>query len=357
MKVFHMPVTDIPSLQLTDSKAREYSVSLHYEDEVKKLEFKYDETAVNEFMFERSDFAFSGAEEHHYFGVVKNNNYYWETFSKGALGAQKPNVFWEKFANPMYIDESKGTQYSFHESINLLFAIPLYWHWFNEDLPLFKYMLENGNKIITNKLNTWQLESLEYLDIPKGLHIEIDTPATVFNTSDIHTFSYPSVSYRGKGAAWVPLWLKETLVPTTKETGKRVYIGRGEAKARVVENEEDIVSMLKPLGFDCILNSSSLTMEEKLNLFHSADVVISPTGGNLTHVHAMRPGTKVIDFNHSFEVNEECGWNNIGTAVGVDWHTFIAETGSANERSKPKNKNLIPDLDLLMKVLKRLDIC
>jgi len=91
-----------------------------------------------------------------------------------------------------------------------------------------------------------------------------------------------------------------------------------------------------------------MSLQQKIDMFASADVVVSPTGAGLTHTHAMKPGSTVIDFNHSFEVPEECGWNNIGDVCGLNWNTFAAETlDMPIERPKPKNSHMRVDIDTL----------
>ena len=60
----------------------------------------------------------------------------------------------------------------------------------------------------------------------------------------------------------------------------------------------------------------------------------------------------MIDFNHSFEVAEECGWNNIADVCDLNWHTLEAETGVIpEERPKPKNAHMKIDISRLREAL------
>ena len=59
----------------------------------------------------------------------------------------------------------------------------------------------------------------------------------------------------------------------------------------------------------------------------------------------------VIDFNHKFLLADEHWYNNIGSALGVNWRTIGAITGARNKRPRERNRNLILQLDLLEKVL------
>ena len=96
---------------------------------------------------------------------------------------------------------------------------------------------------------------------------------------------------------------------------------------------------------------SGMSLQQKLDMFATADVVVSPTGAGLTHTHAMKPGSTVIDFNHSFEVSEECGWNNIAVPCSLNWHTFVAETTKMSDRPKKKNSHMRVDINKLRETL------
>ena len=96
---------------------------------------------------------------------------------------------------------------------------------------------------------------------------------------------------------------------------------------------------------------SGMSLQQKLDMYATADVVISPTGAGLTHTHAMKPESTVIDFNHPFEVTEECGWNNIAIPCNLNWHTFEAITTSMSDRPKLKNSHMRVDIDKLRKTL------
>lgn len=355
MKVLSTPNTDIPNIEHVSKKLRQYEVTLH-DGEPRKYCFSYQEAPVNEYIF-KGDFAISGANFHHYYGVIKGNNFYSSGFSKFHSYIKRGNsAFWTHIGNQFDLDLSGKQIFEYNTPVNLFFNITLYWHWFNEDLPLLNFFAKNNYPIITNKLASWQKQSLEFFpDVYKRI-IEVETPC-IIKSPEFHTFSYPATSMRGKTSEWVSKWLQQNLTPSVACTpNKKIYISRGDAQARVVENENEVKDFLKSRDFICYDNFSSLSIQEKINLFHSAKIVLSPTGAGLTHCHAMQNNTTVIDFNHNFELEKECGWNNLGRGVGVNWHTFPAITGSNSLRSsskgvKQKNKNLIVDLNLLAQVL------
>ena len=318
--------------------------------------FSYNERSVKEFIFDHG-FAISGTNDHGLFGIVADGKFYSDDFSKFAKVFTNTSPFWKRktFGETFELITKGIPTINYSGDVNLLFNIGQYWHWFCEDVPLFEQLRTNNFPIITNKLHGWQKQSLEFFPDISSRIVEVDTPCMI-KADRYHTFSYPAVSYRGKTSSWVPEFLKNSFRPDASiKPDKKVYISRGDAVARCVENENDVKLLLKKKGFICYDNFSNLSIQEKVNVFASASLLVAPTGSNLTHCHAMHPNTTVLDFNHKFELTAECGWNSIGTGVGVNWFTFPAETGTIGPRSKngkkPKNNNLSVDLTVLDRAL------
>jgi hypothetical protein len=344
-------ITHVPN-----GKNRMFKVKF-LEHTIDSFEFSYREKEFKEFIF-RSGFAISGGINCGHYGIVSENKFYCDEFSKQPKKSKFDSVFWGKndFGDTFDLTTKDIHVNKFKTEVNLWFNISEYWHWFCEDLPIIKYLRTNNHPIITNKLQTWQKQSLEFFPDIKQRIIEVETP-TIINATAYHTFTYPAVSRRGKTNNWVSEFLKENLIPSSQDKATDlIYISRGDAVARVVENEDDIKNLLTKKGFKCYDNFSNYSVQEKINIFSKAKIVVAPTGSNLTHCHAMQSGTKVLDFNHEFELTEECGWNSIGTGVGVLWHTLPAQTGATGPRSgkglKQKNNNLIVDIQKLENALK-----
>ena len=308
--------------------------------------------------FENS-FQISGSNEHHLAGIVKDGKFYHKRFTKFAKSALTNSTFWDTSFTELNL-EGKVEHCQFGECFTW-FNIGQYWHWFLEDLPLIKaFRTKPDLPIYVNKLNHYQKESLEYFKDIKERIVEVPTPC-IISANKIHVVTYPAISNRGKAAKWVTDFLKENLKPTHFDlfAPKRLYISRNEAAARRVVNEDKVISLLRKYGFVIVNNTSSMTLEEKINMFGNANIVVSPTGANLTHAHAMNGWGNIIDFNHDFEVSEECGWNNIGDACGINWETIPAKTigPPPSNRNKKKNCDLKIDINILERLVReRVDL-
>jgi len=301
----------------------------------------------------------SGSWEHGLAGVIKDDLFYHSRFTKDASNFRTKSPFWSNARGDFSVDLESDFFYNYTmDEVFTWFNIGQYWHWFFEDLPLIKAFRQKPDiPIVINSPLQYQLDSLDFFpDIKERLCV-VDTPA-IINAKKVHAVTYPAISDRGRVATWATKFLKDNLVTEEEGEFKRVYISRNDAIARNVKNEPALIDMLVdefgfvPFNTHKTNSMSSMPLKEKLKLFAAADIIVSPTGAGLTHTHAMKPGGIVVDFNHSFEVAEECGWNNIADVCGLNWHTIEAETKEIPaERPKPKNAHMEVDIQQLRNTL------
>lgn len=344
---------DLTSIVHRAGGERRYTVKL-LEYTKSEYEFVYQEKSSAEFVF-TDGFALSGCYRNGLWGVVSNGKYYCDDWSKDSKVFRKRSAFWEVIGKEfkLYLD-NKPTR-AFDYPVNLWFTIGEYWHWFCEDIPIIEQFRYNNYAIITNQLKDWQRESLQFFPDILDRLVEVETPCIVL-APEYHVFTYPAISLRGKTSHWGPEFLNKSFTPSQqKPATEKVYISRADAVARCVQNEDDVKAYLKTQGFRCYDNFSQISLQQKIDVFHGACIVVAPTGANLTHCHAMQPGSTVLDFNHKFELEAECGWNSIADAVGVNYCSFPAITGNKGPRSgkgkKRKNNHLIVDISKLQRAL------
>ena len=331
----------------------------------------YEEQPIIEYIIDGDYAVCSPIRQGCFFCIIKDNEYLYDNFTNlGVILGQefdfwerqdlsvtehntlKDNMVHQKFKN-LHSNIALYKEYQFDTPVNLWFSMNEYWHWFNEEIPLIKVIRKNNDPILVNNLRNWQLDSLKrFPDILDRL-IEVDTPCKISALS-YRAFSSPSTSYRGKTSAWVSHFLNEHFSPTSTLTPtNKIYISRNDSNARCVENEEELLKVLSDSSYTIYKDFSKRSLQDKLDIFRSSKIVISPTGSSLTHCHAMAPNSVVLDFNHSFQLEEECAWNNVGVELGVNWYSFPAETGSIGPRSLngkiEKNNNLTVDVDKFIK--------
>ena len=347
MIVYETPTPDGQLVKRTDY--REYVIS--------GREFKYRAPTCEIVMFDNA-LALSGSWEHGLAGIVQDDKFYHDRFTKDSNNFRTKSPFWKDARGAFELDTDLVKRIQVDECISW-FNITLYWHWFFEDLPLVEAFRKLPDiPIYTNYLTNFQLDSLSIFPDILSRIVQVDTPA-MLECKKVYVATYPSITYRGRVATWAVDFLKKNLVgEPVKDGPKRVYLSRNDVVARNVKNESEVIDILvKEYGFFPINthkdnSMTGMTLQEKLNMFATADVVVSPTGAGLTHAHAMKRGSTVVDFNHSFEVGEECGWNNVAIPCNLNWHTFAAETlDMPLERPKLKNSHMNVNTDTLRETL------
>jgi glycosyl transferase family 61 len=84
-------------------------------------------------------------------------------------------------------------------------------------------------------------------------------------------------------------------VKLKSQKNSRVYVSRQDASFRRVTNESDVVQIMETYGFD-IVYPGQLELEEQINCFHNASVVVGLHGAGLTNIVFCNEGTVVYEF-------------------------------------------------------------
>lgn len=200
--------------------------------------------------------------------------------------------------------------------IDYLNTKPNYFHWFLDALPrifaaeTYSKMSGEAFKIIVpDVLQPWQEASLALLGVTPEQVIRLPPARTgrswnfdrlistfshrhirhsltghfdAFSPSAIHTLSNRIV----KGAA--------SCSKQADPTHRRFYISRGNANLRQVKNEDAVMDVLSPHGFE-LVRLDGMPLELQVQLFRQATHLISPHGGALTNLIYISPGCQVLE--------------------------------------------------------------
>ena len=288
--------------------------------------------------------------KHHTLGIVKGKTLKFCKFTKGIQYDDPANIFCNES------DITVGKALNLASDVNLWFTDDAYWHFLYEDLPVLKHFMKNDYPIVTSPLNSWQKELLEYFGDIKRRVVEVPIPCTI--AAENFYFYTESNAGGGKNSEWANIFIRDHLKPSKDfKPTRKIYISRQDADARRVTNENAVAEHLKSKGFEIIEDMPNKTVQEKIDLFAEAKIVVSVSGSTLCHVHSMQQGTAVLDINHKMNQIYEYAFNNVGNTVGTKWLSVLGKTMEfANEdRAKRKmDKDLEIDLDLLDKVIEQL---
>lgn len=353
MKVITRGLDDIKQNILRPSVERSYTTTVF---NTKKVEhtYNYIEPTIKEYVFTQGR-AISGSQTGQYPGVVCGQNFHIGDFGKANKASRSQSPFWNRLDpknlnQDMILHVEDKKVHTFTEPVNIIFNLGFYYHWFYEDLPLLAEMRHNNYKIVTRELTEYQKESLAAMPDILARIVELPSPWIV-EAPEIHVYTKPDKK-QGATGHWVAEFLRSTYKPKSAQPHRRIYISRNsDAAARGVDNEGEVRDFLEARGFEYFESFAQLDLQAKVDLLHETSVVISAAGSNLSHVYAMQPNTRVIEFNHQFLTGVEHWYKSVGTVAQLNWTSCGMQTGSASVRARRKNNNIIVDTDLLKRAM------
>jgi hypothetical protein len=156
-----------------------------------------------------------------------------------------------------------------------------YFHWITDALPRLRILEAAGCSdvplLIPDRPAPWQTRSLELA----GIDLRQLMPFSGRLRSETLVWPRPA-ALSGHIPRWACSWLRERFVRQVPRPRLRIYLTRRE-HARKVTNEDEVVALLRPLGFE-VVDPGMLSLDEQIAMFADAEVVVAPHGGALTNV-------------------------------------------------------------------------
>ncbi len=211
-----------------------------------------------------------------------------------------------------------------------------YFHWMFETIP--RILLLRKLKMAPNYFvvgvdnsvnNSIKMEAILKIGIKRDQIIPASDEMHII-ADELIVPSFPINS--GNPTPMVCKFLRKTfLKPVEKSYLKkyeRVYISRGKAKERKVENEDEVVNFLSKFGFVSVsMNGKSI--EEQAKIFSSAKVIIATHGAALSNLVFCGKKTKIIEIFHPGYVNA-CFWA-LSNCVGLDYYYFFGSRANLTD--------------------------
>lgn len=138
-------------------------------------------------------------------------------------------------------------------------------------------------------------------------------------------------------------WLRRRLGVEGRPRGDaRLYVARGAARRRRVTNEFEVEKLLASHGFESV-NPGVLSLEEQIELFAGASIVVGPHGAGLTNAIFMAPGGALVELTHSKRV--VWTYHEVACAAG---HAYACVVGDfTGDEAEPLFGDLTVDIDAL----------
>jgi hypothetical protein len=169
---------------------------------------------------------------------------------------------------------------------------------------------------------TLNIFSIQPEIIPDGAHIFADTlylPETRKWTASF----YPPLIQKTRERL-----VKEALkkIPDGAVYPQKVYLTRAQRGVRCVENETEVMNMLKEFGFESV-TFENLTVWEQIYMMHHASVFISLHGAGFSNLMFMKPGSVCYELINGPYAKKEYTFPfwKLAHAAGVEYHCQFCE--------------------------------
>ena len=208
-----------------------------------------------------------------------------------------------------------------------------YYHWFTECLPrlYLRDSLPPVPILLQDGLRDWQLESLALLGIANERLVQL--PKGCYEVDQLYFPSFPAYAtftndWTFACAARPLAWLREEFCGKQQlNKDKRVYISREGVAHRRVLNEEPLMRALEREGF-LIVDTSRLSIAEKINVFGDAALIVGVHGAGLTHSLFAPSGANLVEVLDPAKVVST--YYQIASALGQTYWYLFAENQAAS---------------------------
>jgi hypothetical protein len=235
----------------------------------------------------------------------------------------------------------------------------VYYHWMLDIIPRVELLRKAGllekvdyfvipddhlpfQKSVLNKLGIG-IDKIIIADDEKKLHLEV---------SELIIPSLPSTldSPMGWACQFIRDTFKDCMMPMPSPK-KRLYISRAKSLGRKIINEEEVLSLLGPMGFE-IIELELLSVDDQVRLFSAAECVVAPHGAGLTNILFCSANTVILDIFAPKYINP-CYWI-IANELDLNYSYLIGKGEQPREGVDLDQKldDIIVPVDQMKKILK-----
>ena len=157
------------------------------------------------------------------------------------------------------------------------------------------------------------------------------------------THTAPSGHYNEEIIRGVGRLLLQSYGDTDSRVGRRVYLSRGRARKRRIDNEKAVVDVLSEFDFQTIY-AEDLSFEQQVKICSRARHLVSNHGAGLTNMLFMPQGASVLELRHHTDRINNCYFT---LASALELNYFYQSCQSGNSTDDPHVADLVVDPTVL----------
>jgi capsular polysaccharide biosynthesis protein len=144
---------------------------------------------------------------------------------------------------------------------------------------------------------------------------------------------------------WITQWLRTALPPRdVRDRPRRLYVTRGAAPhTRRFVREAELMALLAPLGFERF-DPGAVTVQEQIDHFAAAEVVVAPHGAGLVNLNFAPEGVRVLELFAPRYLNP--GYWAITDNIADSVYRYLVADPTEPDRPERRMLNVQDDIDL-----------
>ena len=227
-----------------------------------------------------------------------------------------------------------------------------YFHWLFDVLPRLKILerYPQVDHVYIEAKHRFQTDALRLFGVrPDQI---VNAANYDFATADTLVVPYHEIGSGLQYPEWACNFLRETLIPKAERLDggrrpRRIYISREKARWRKVENEDEVLERLAPLGFEKV-HLEELSLLEQVRLFHDAEALVGSHGSGFANLIFATPGATVIEFQ---PLKLQDVYFRLCRRVGVEYWYIKSSIGPENPINNRQQVHVdIHELDRTLKL-------
>lgn len=225
-------------------------------------------------------------------------------------------------------------------------------HFLADTLPRIQLIrdagIDIGTWIVSSLDQPWQREGLALAGIPIGKTVSLTESPLI----SADTLVVPSrTGFAPMTAPWAREKLVRLLCVPARPHRRQILISRNRADRRRLLNEDEVLDLLVPHGFERV-DFDYTPLAEQIRIIHESRTIVTAHGSALGHLLHAPPGGHVVEIANPHLVRPDI-W---GLAALAGWRHAIAPATPDLSRCSPTdpiNHDLVADLTALSKALRR----
>lgn len=227
-----------------------------------------------------------------------------------------------------------------------------YYHALVDNIPRMSMLhhpkyaaLDNINVIVQGGLTPIESYFAERM-LPDNCTIRVVDPRSVYRVENYILLSHLSYFNAGLLHPGYVEWFRDRIKPTQPTSQeRRIFVSRRNAKrGRRVRNRPQLEALLAKYGFETH-EVEYYTIEEQIDLFSQASIVLGPHGAGLTNVLFAKPGIDVVELSPVPYVMPH--YYYLCRSLGHNFHYLLGKEEYIND-------NFFVDLEALERLLDRI---